>query len=167
MKQTALFCMCLHHPLYTEVSHSACLQHIHAVSLSLQHCDKVVAQCYPQLADKGKATFYNPVAIKSDKVTLVTAAKQVVMDRAMVRGLHVSRDFGALECHTSCVQILMQEIDHPLLLELKPEDLADYPPRISISLSPPEEGSFSTELRVMGLKTECCFTITNESELQL
>ena len=72
-----------------------------------------------------------------------------------------------VQCHTSCVQILTQDIDRPLLLELKPEDLVDYPPRISISLSPPEEGSVSTELRVMGLKTKCCFTITNERELQL
>ena len=137
------------------------------MSLSLQHCDKVVAQCYPQLADKRKATFYNPVAIKSDKVTLVTAAKQVFMDRPMVSRSACQPRLWCTECHTSCVQILMQEIDHPLLLELKPEDLADYPPRISVSLSPPEEGSVSTELRVMGLKTECCFTITNERELQL
>ena len=54
---------------------------------SLQHCDKVVAQCYPDMADKAKATFFNALIIKSDQVQLIKdkmSVWKVNMDRSMV-----------------------------------------------------------------------------------
>ena len=54
---------------------------------SLQHCDKVVAHYYPDMADKAKATFINALIIKSDQVKVVKNKKsawEVSMDRSMV-----------------------------------------------------------------------------------
>ena len=50
----------------------------------MQHCDKVIAECYPEMGDKTKRTIMNAVIIKSDEVELVKSEQSAYLDRSMV-----------------------------------------------------------------------------------
>lgn len=53
----------------------------------LQHCDKIIAQHYPEISDKANGTFINAIIINCDEVSLVKSddvSWNIAMDRPMV-----------------------------------------------------------------------------------
>ena len=68
-----------------------------------------------------------------------------------------------IRCITSLShQILASEVDSPERLKLAVSELEDYPPRIVLSLSPTGQSPAPVLLKVMGMKTECSFSIDND-----
>ena len=55
-------------------------------------------------------------------------------------------------------------MDSPERLQLAVSELEDYPPRIVLNLSPTGQSPAPILLKVIGMKTECSFTISYECE---
>ena len=60
------------------------------------------------------------------------------------------------------MQILTNEVNGPDLLNIDISELEDYPPKILIHFSPLDQRPAPVVLNVIGMKTECSFSITNE-----
>lgn len=71
---------CLCHGMY---SHRSECGDCHYVCIYLQHCDKVIAQYYPEVFNKARGTFINALVITSGSVALLseTAVWRITMDR--------------------------------------------------------------------------------------
>ena len=88
LQVAAVFCVCPELPIYTRVwlvlVTSVCACITMQCVIWMQHCDEVIAQCYPEMADKTKAIFINSVIIKSDGVKLVKSEHRAILDHSMV-----------------------------------------------------------------------------------
>ena len=67
-------------------------------------------------------------------------------------------------CGLRYFQISKLEVDRPERMSVALSEFHDYPPRILVDLSPPDQTSPVAELRVTGLKDERSFTVANECE---
>lgn len=114
-KVSAVFSMCLEHPVYTK------------------HCDKMIAMDYPKVSDKSKGIFTNALIINSDQVSLINvdnSAWEVEMDLTTISKLEVDTPKRTKQIDNNyqpriCVDLKFTSKETPVPLELKVTGLKD------------------------------------------